>query len=166
MLRWVAIALALVLAGCTDPAPPRVEPPVGTGEAECPPQNARAIAIPFRANESASDDGRGAGLHRLSRNEFLWVYANYTDTLREDRVTRVNAVQVARDAEGMVHVCTRVDLAAPVDVDAERESYVVAVRLTAGAPLPEGPLRVVVNWVAGCPCEPLPRGNMTAQFDG
>lgn len=157
----------LLVAGCTSApeATTTVEPLAGGGHALCPPHEARAIALPFRVNQTRSDDGLGEGLHRLSEREFLWVFAAYESTLRQDRITRVNPVHVARDGHGVVHVCTRVDIASPLEVDAERESYVVAARLTAGAPLPEGPLRVVVNWVAGCRCDPLPMGNTTALFE-
>lgn len=157
--------LALLLAGCGEAERPRVEPPGDTGWEVCPPTSSRAIAVSFRVNETASDLGRGPGLHRVSPTQFLWVYASYADTLREDRITRVNNVEVARDTEGIVHVCTRVDVAMPVEVDAEPRSYVVAALITAREPLPEGPLRVVVNWIGGCACDPLPRGNTTAQFE-
>lgn len=142
-----------------------VEPPGGTAWAECPPTSSRPIAIPFRANVSDDPDGHPPGIHRVSEREFLWVYAKYAQTLREDRVTRVNPVELHRDVNGTLHLCTRVDIAAPLEVDDERGSYSVAVLLSAGAPLPEGPLRVVVNWVAGCRCDPLPRGNTTALFE-
>lgn len=167
MKRWVlALVLALLAAGCQGgPERARVDPPPDAGWAVCPPTNARAIAVPFRANESASDLGRGAGLHRISAREFLWVYAVYEDTLREDRITRLNNVDVARDANGTLHVCTRVDVAMPVEVDAEPRSYVVAALLTARGTLPAGPLQVTVNWIGGCACDPLPRGSTTASFD-
>lgn len=132
----------------------------------CPPAASRAIALAFRSE--ATDDARGlaAGLHRLDARTFLWVWASYEETLREDRVTRVNAVEVAMDAHGTTHVCTRVDLAAPLEVDDEPRTYDVAVLLAAQEPLPEGPVRVVVNWLAGCaPCSPPPRGNATALFE-
>lgn len=167
MKRWVvALSLALLLAGCNRaPERARVEPPGDTGWAVCPPTSSRAIAVDFRVNETQSDLGRGVGLHRLSSTNFLWVYANYTDTLREDHITRVNNVDVARDANGTLHVCTRVDIGMPTDVDGEARSYVVGVLIAAREPLPEGPLRVGVNWIGGCACDPLPRGNTTAQFD-
>lgn len=167
MKRWVlALVLALLLAGCTGaPERARVDPPGDTGWATCPPTSARAIAVPFRANETASDFGRGPGVHRLSARELLWVYAVYEDTLREDRITRLNNVDVARDANGTVHVCTRVDVAMPVDVDDEPRSYVVAALITARDALPAGPLQVTVNWIGGCACDPLPRGNTTARFE-
>lgn len=163
--RWLLAALAL--AGCAAPADElvRLDPPEGTEWAECPPAASRPIAVAFRANATDESHGNGPGLYRLSEREFLWVWARYVETLREDRVTRVNPVQVARDVEGTVHVCTRVDVATPLEVDNERGTYNVAVLLTAGEPLPEGPLRVVVNWVAGCRCDPLPRGNTSASFD-
>lgn len=159
--------MALLFAGCNAPEPEQttVEPPTGTEWAECPPSAARPIAVPFRTEVANDDLGRGAGLHRIDARTFLWVYANYTDTLREDRITRVNPVHVARDTQDVVHVCTRVDVAAPTEVDAQPRSYIVAARLTAQEALPEGTLRVVVNWVAGCPCATLPRGNATAIFD-
>lgn len=160
--------LALLLAGCSDPPtePVRVDPPAGTEHAVCPPPASRGLALAFRAEETPDARGRGAGLHRLDAQTFLWVWASYQETLREDDVTRVNAVDVATDGAGLTHVCTRVDIAAPTEVDAEPRTYDVAVLLRAQEPLPEGPVRVVVNWVAGCAgCSPLPRGNATAVFE-
>lgn len=167
MKRWVvALTLALLFTGCNgEPGRARVDPPGDTGWATCPPTSSRAIAVPFRVNETESDLGRGAGLHRLSPTQFLWVYASYVDTLREDSITRVNSVDVARDANGTLHVCTRVDVKMPIDVDGERRTYVVAALISAGEPLPEGPLNVTVNWIGGCICDPLPRGNTTARFE-
>lgn len=143
-----------------------LDPPPDTGWAECPPTASRAIAVPFRVNETADARGYASGLFRVSAREFLFVWANQSATLHEDRISRVNPVEVARDGNGTLHVCTRVDVVTPLEVDGEREPLVVAALLTAGADLPPGPYRVVVNWVAGCPCDPLPRGNMTAFFDG
>lgn len=167
MKRWVGAALlALLLSGCNgEPERARVEPPGDMGWAVCPPTSARAIAVPFRVNETASDFGRGVGVHRLSASTFLWVYAVYEDTLREDRITRANNVDVARDANGTVHVCTRIDLAMPIDVDNEARSYVVGALISARDALPEGRLQVTVNWIGGCACDPLPRGNTTALFE-
>lgn len=143
-----------------------MEPPVGTEHAECPPTASRGLALAFRAEATDDARGRPAGVHRLDARTFLWVWASFEETLREDRVARVNAVDVATDAEGTTHVCTRVDVHAPMDVDDEPRTYDVAVLLAAQEPVPSGPVRVVVNWVAGCaPCSPLPRGNATALFE-
>lgn len=167
------MALVLLLAGCATPepeapAPARREtvpaPADAGGFAECASTSAQQLGVNFRAAATQDARGLGAGLHRLNATSFLWVWATYDDTLREDRVTRVNEVQVFREPDGRFLACTRVDLAAPTDVDAEARSYVVAVRFDAPQGVPEGPLRFVVNWVAGCPCEPLPRGNATAVF--
>jgi len=143
-----------------------VEPPAGTEHALCPPPASRALAVPFRVE--ATDDARGLapGVHRLEATRYLWVWARYEDTLHEDRVTRANPVEVARDGAGVLHVCTRVDLATPVEVDTQPRSYDVAVLLSAIEPLPPGPVRVTVNWNAGCGagCPPA-AGNATARFD-
>ena len=163
------LMVVLLLAGSTGaeepPARATVDPPTGGGWAECPPAASRAIAVAFRAEATNATQGRPAGIHRLDARSFLYVWGDFQDTLREDRISRVNPVEVARDAIGVVHVSTRIDVAAPTDVDAERRSYAVGARLVAEEALPEGPLRVVVNWVAGCPCDPLPRGNATASFE-
>lgn len=166
-MRALALAVAFALvAGCArDDGTRSVDAPAGGAWAECPPAASRGIAVPFRA--SAIDDAphMPPGIHRLDARSFLWVWAAYNGSLREDRITRVNAVDVARDAEGLVHVCTRVDVSTPTAVDAEPRTYVVAARLEAQETLPEGPVRVVVNWVAGCPCSPLPKGNASARFE-
>lgn len=170
-VRTAVLLLVALLAGCSQdaPQPPattRVEPPEGTEHAVCPPPSSRGIAIPFRAEATPDARGRAVGIHRLDARSFLWVFASYEDTLREDRVTRVNPVEVARDGANLVHVCTRVDIATPVEVDVEPRSYDVAVLLAAQGDLPEGPLRVAISWTAGCGtgCPP-PRGNATARFD-
>lgn len=165
MKQFGALVAILLLAGCAAEPPPRVEPPAGGEWAECPPNAARAIAVPFRANVTDDARGLGEGIHRVGPGEFLYVHASHQDTLREDRISRVNPVHVARDGLGVLHVCTRVDVVAPVEVDDERRSYDLAVLLSSPE-LPPGPYRVVVNWVAGCPCDPLPKGNATASFDG
>ncbi|HUR67992.1 MAG TPA: hypothetical protein VM370_02010 [Candidatus Thermoplasmatota archaeon] len=166
-MRAVAVLLVL-LAGCATPTGAQtahVDPPPDGEWSECPPAQSRPIGVPFRAEATNDTAGHGPGIHRLDARTFLWVYAEYEETLREDRVSRLNAVDVARSADAVLHVCTRVDLATPTQVDAEPRSYAVAARLTAQEPLPEGRLRVVVNWIAGCRCEPAPRGNATALFD-
>lgn len=168
-MRPPALALALALAtmaGCArDDGAASVEPPVGTEWAECPPAASRAIAVPFRAAAVEDADPLPAGIHRVDARSFLWVWGAFEGSLREDRISRLNPVSVARDADGLVHVCTRVDVTTPTTVDPEPRSYVVAARLDAQGELPAGPVRVVVNWVAGCPCSPLPRGNATALFE-
>lgn len=138
---------------------------MGTQWATCPPTASRAIAIPFQVAAENKTEGRPAGIHRTGDKDFLWVWAQYVDTLHEDRVSRVNAVEIARDSVGVLHICTRVDLVTPTEVDDEPRSYGLGVRLTAKEALPEGPTRVTVNWIAGCPCSPLPRGNVSTTFD-
>lgn len=162
-----AVLLAIVLlAGCAKPPESAtVDVPVGTEHAVCPPVNSRAIAVPFRVEATNDTLGFDAGIYRIDARTFLWVWANYSDTLREDRITRVNNVEVARDAGEIVHVCTRVDVATPVLVDLEPRSYGVAARIGAEEDLPAGAVRVTVNWVAGCPCDPLPRGNHSVLFE-
>ena len=173
--RALLVLATLLLAGCVrggegpPPAAVTVEPPPDAGGwAPCAPPGALQVAVPFRHRTVEDAHGRGPGLHRLNETAFLWVWASYEGTLREDRVTRVNEVEAFReplaDGSSRVHVCTRVDVAAPVEVDAEPRSYDVATLVEATRGLPAGDLRVVVNWVAGCPCDPLPRGNATAEF--
>ena len=170
-MRVGALLLVLLLAGCTGaptpaPATVRVPPPPTDGEhATCPPPASRGLAIAFRAEETPSASGRAQGIHRLDDRTFLFVWAAYRDSLREDDVTRIRPVDVARDALGVLHVCSAVDVATPVEVDAEPRSYDVAVRFVALDPLPEGDVRMTVNWVAGCSCGIVPRGNMSALFD-
>lgn len=159
---------ALVVAGCAAPGAPEavtVPPPESTGAwAECASSSAQAMAFPLRIDAITDAGGRGPGIHRLDARTFLWVWASYEDTLRQDRVSRVNEVTADREPDGTIVLCTRVELLAPLTVDGERRTYDVGARITAQQGLPEAPLRVVVNWVAGCPCDPLPRGNATAEF--
>lgn len=168
-MRAAALLLVALLSGCAAPEAPetaRVDPPQGTEHAVCPPPASRALAVPFRVETTQDARGLDPGIHRLDAASFLWVWARYDDTLREDRVTRANPVEVARDGAGVVHVCTRVDLATPVEVDTEPRSYDVALLVVAQEALPAGPLRVTVNWSAGCGAGcPPPRGNTTASFD-
>lgn len=167
----MAVALA---AGCTlgppQPAGPsatQVPLPDGGGFAPCASHAAVPMAVPFRAEAVDDAQGRDEGLHRLDERTFLWVWGSFEETLRQDRVTRVNEVTVDREPDGTMVTCTRVELVTPVEVDGERRSYDVAVRLTATEGMPPGPVRAVVNWVAGCggACEPV-RGNATADFAG
>ena len=166
-MRALLVVAALLAAGCATPGPERasVDPPPGTEWAECPPSASRAIALALRAFATNETEGKPAGIHRLDARRFLYVWGQYEDTLREDRVTRINPVQVAIDGEGLTHVCARVDVSTPTDVDAEPRSYSVGVLVQAEEDLLQGPVRVVVNWVAGCPCDTLPRGNATARFE-
>lgn len=172
MNRALALLLALALAGCLrgDGEGGReryvvVDPPEdGGGFAPCAPSDAQPLAVPFRADAVQETGGLGPGLHRLDARTFLWVWAVLNDSQRQDRITRLNEVQVFAEPDGMLDVCTRVEVAAPQEVDGERRSYAVAARFVATQGLPEGPVRVVVNWVAGCLCDPLPRGNATAVF--
>lgn len=164
----LAVVLAALVSGCSEQDAPTgratVEPPAdGGGFADCAPQHAVQMAVPFSARSVDDALGRPAGVHRLEPSRFLWVWGSFEDSLREDRVTRVNEVQVFR-ADARLHVCTRVEVAAPTEVDDRPRTFDVAVLLEATSGLPEGDVRVVVNWVAGCPCEPLPRGNDTATF--
>lgn len=142
-----------------------VEPPAdGGGKAACPPKASVPEAVAFTAEGTRDAMGNPPGLHRLSASRFLFVWASYEDTLRQDRVTRANEVLVSRDANGTRHVCTHVEIAAPTEVDGVRRTYDVALHLNATRGFPEGPVRVTVNWVAGCPCAKLPSGNATADF--
>lgn len=168
----LVLLAAALLAGCAQPGDtptpaPRVgvDPPQdGAPPIECPPAASQSMAAPTQVRVATDAQGRGPGLHRLERDAWLFVYASYKDTLREDRVTRVNEVHVARAADGALVVCTRVELATPIEVDNERRSYDVAVLIEALQPLPGGERRVGVNWVAGCPCDPLPQGSVVATF--
>jgi hypothetical protein len=172
-----ALLLVLVLAGCTG-APPvgttpssvphYVEPPLpgGTWVEPCLPQDAQPIAVDFRAIPLNDSKGHPPGVHRLDGRTFLWVYASYQNTERQDRVSRVGTVHVARASSGEVVICTQVDVITPVQVDGKLRTFDVAARFEAPAGLPEGPVRFTVNWVAGCtPCDPIPRGNTTATFE-
>lgn len=164
-VRWLLV-LALVLAGCSAPVEKAtVEAPAGTSWATCPPAASRPFTLALFSVVENETGGRPAGIHRLDAKTFLWVWGQYEETLREDRVTRVNAVDIARDSTGLLHLCTRVDVAAPTEVDGEPRTYGVGVRFGGRDSFPEGPVRVTVNWVAGCACDPLPRGNATALFD-
>lgn len=166
----------LLLAGCTGGSGPAttstptahfVEPPLpgGTWREPCVPRDAQPLALSFHAQAVNDTGGRGPGLYRLDELSFLWVYALYNDTQRQDRVSRVNAVDAARERDGTLDLCTRVDLVTPVQVDGARRTYAVAARFTATEGLPPGNVRFTVNWIAGCtPCDPLPRGNDTALF--
>lgn len=172
----VALLVALAaFSGCAlpsdGPAPPATRtvdpPPDGGGFAECRTSAAKTIALPMRARAVDSAEGRAVGLHRLNETRFLWVWASYEGTLREDKVTRIQDVSAYREPEpsAPVTLCARVDVAAPIEVDAQARSYDVAVLFEmTGAP-PPGALRFVVNWLAGCPCATPPSGNATALFE-
>lgn len=167
------IVLAPALAGCAGngDAPPAAEPvwvgppEDGGGFAACASSQAREMALPgLRADAVNDSGGRGPGIHRLNDTTLLWVWASYNDTLRQDRVARLNPVEVHREPDGEVVVCTRVELVAELFVDGERRTYDVAALLTAPLGWPEARTHAVVNWVVGCTgCAPI-RGNTTAHF--
>lgn len=173
------LALSALAAGCTLPgwgdgdAPPAAAEPVDVGPppveaggfADCASSSALPLAMPLSARSTTDAEGHGPGIHRLDNATLLWVWAAYEDTLREDRVSRVNEVQALREPDGSYALCTRVELAAPTEADGEARTYDVAVLIEAKDGLPDAPLKVVVNWVAGCRCDPIPRGNTTARFD-
>lgn len=159
-------------AGCAgEPAPPVEEPvwvgppPEGGGFVGCASSQAREMALPGLRADATEDAGtRAPGIHKLNDTTFLWVWANYEETQRRDRVTRLNPVEVHREPDGEIVVCTRVELASELFVDGARRSYAVATTITAPLGWPQGPAHVVVNWIAGCTgCEPS-RGNTTAHF--
>lgn len=163
-----AMGLALFLTGCATPSDDErtatVAPPAAGGAwAECPPGESLPIAQPLRAE--VWGEPREEGIHRLDARTFHWVWRNYTNDLHEDRLTRVNPVELARDGQGVLHLCTRADVSAPTEVDDEPRTYAVGLRISSDVAFPEGPIRVTVNWVAACPCDPLPRGNVTRPFE-
>lgn len=166
------LVCVLLLVGCTS-APPdhvgaKVDPPAdGGGFAPCHSQSAAQVAVPFRAVAVNDSGGRGPGIFRLDHDTFLWVWANYNGTLRQDRITRLNSVDVYREPSktAPLEVCTRVDIAAPVDVDGAHRSYAVAAMFHATSGMPNGSITMIVNWLAGCPCPSPPMGNATATFD-
>lgn len=171
-MRFLLVLLLAALAGCSQgPSGPQattVAPPVdGGGFASCHSQAAAQVAVPFRASAVNDSGGRGPGIYRLDHDTFLWVWAHYNDTQRQDRITRLNSVDVYREpsADAPLVVCTRVDVAAPTLVDGVRRSYSVAATFQAKSGLPNGSVQVIVNWVAGCPCPTPPMGKMTATFD-
>lgn len=175
-MRALAVLAVLLLAGCTDagplggttPAEPTVyvgPPADGGGPAPCAPQSARQYPVDVRGVATRDDRGLGVGLHRLNESSWLWVWASYHDTDRQDRVSRVNEAQVFAEG-GQTWLCTRVELVAPTFVDGARSSYAVAVQYDVLAPLPAGSVHWTVDWVAGCArCDPLPAGNTTATFE-
>lgn len=174
----LAAALLLLLPGCAlpgeepapqaDPSPVLVEPPAdGGGPAPCASTQAQQLAIGFSSEPASGAQGHAPGLHRLDERTWLWVWASYEDTQRQDRVGRVNEVQVFREPSGALVLCTRVDVLAPLEVDGQARTYDVAARFAARSPLPEGPVRFVVNWMAGCgPCGAPRSGNDTLLSPG
>lgn len=170
---WPLLVLAAaLLPGCshvgggpdeTGPGRATVDPPLdGGGFAPCGSQSAQQLALGFTAEAAPDAQGREPGLHRLDPRTWLFVWARHEDSLREDRVTRVNEVQTFQEPDGRLVLCSRVEIAAPVEVDDEPRAYDVAVRFRAHADTPDAPLRFVVNWVAGCgPCGVTPKGNAT-----
>lgn len=175
MPRAVWLLVVALLAGCAgDPEPPagpvevEVGPPTVTagGFAECAPPGAILTSLPTNARVATDTQGLGPGIHRLDNETLLFVWASYESTLREDRITRLNEVQAWRAADGAHSICTRVEIAAPATVaESEPRSYDVGAFLVAEGGYPATRLDVVVNWVAGCRCDPVPRGNTTATFD-
>ena len=179
-LLLVLLALPATAAGCVlpwpdDDAPPPPEerpyvlvdpPPLGGGFAPCATPSAAQLALGFTATEVPTSGGRPEGIHRLNDTTFLWVWARYANgTLREDDVRRVNEVQVFQEHDGRIVLCTRVEIVTPLEVDPQPRTYDVAVRLTAHRPRPPAPLRLVVNWVAGCAtCGRPSQGNATADW--
>ena len=164
-----AFALAFTLAGCTGgpaPTPATVPPPSdGGGFGVCHSPSALALAVDLRAEATRDARGLAPGIHRVANASFVFVWASYKDTLRQDNVTSILHVEVDQEPNGTLDLCSQVRIAAPTQVDGQRRSYDVAVVLNATRGLPPGPVRVLVDWVVGCPCDPLPRGNATASFE-
>lgn len=169
----VLVALSASLAGCADaPSTPRepvwVGPPEGAhGFASCQSQQALEFAIPGLRAEGVSDVGDlQPGVHRVDAETILWVWANYDDTQREDKLTRLNPITVHREPDGEVVVCTGAEIASEVFVDGERRTYDIGARYVAPGGWPDARTHVVVNWVVGCAgCTPPLRGNSTAHLD-
>lgn len=173
--RWVRVRVPLVVlvllaAGCTggdggssEPARATVEPLAPGGEhAPCSPSHALQLAVNAVFTSIGEETGLPPGIHRVAREEVVWIWASYEESLREDRLSRANEVRVFRDEGGQLYACTRAEILTPTDVDAEPRAYDVGARFTFEG-MPEGPLRVVVNWVASCAtCPGLARGNATA----
>ncbi len=165
----VTVLLALALTGCLK-APnsaPYVEvglPDVEAGGfAPCASSAAELLAVPLRIDSLHETTGLTPGIHRTDNRTLTWIWASYTDTQRQDAVSRVNEVQVFREpTDGSIHICTRVELQTPTRTDGTSGSYDVGARIqaTRGA-LPPGDLHVVINWIAGCNCPEMPRGNTT-----
>lgn len=175
-VRVLLLAALLLVAGCTRPGEGPatttkpgievVEPPAdGGGPAPCASRAAQRVAAPVEAKATRDAGGRPPGIHLLDERTLLYVWAVYEDTLRDDRVTRIGDVTLDREPDGLMVVCVSLDIAAPQEVDTTRESYAVAAEVRAPGGFTDGRMRVVVNWVAGCLCDPLPSGNATAQFD-
>lgn len=166
-VRAAPLLLALVMTGCVlGDAPAQsgratVEPPQGGGFAPCATPAAVPMAVPFRADATDTDQGLGPGLHRTGPDTWLYVHRAENNTLREDRITRLNEVQVEREPDGRIVICTRIEIATPTDVDDQPQDLVVAARYHATQGFPPGDVRFVLNWIAGCPCTPLPTGNAT-----
>lgn len=169
------LLLVLLAPGCTtpggdegdaepaEPSPVAVGPPPdGGGPAPCASQQAQQLALGFTGESTGDAQGRGAGLHRLDAQTWLWVWARYEDTQRQDRVSRINEVRTFREPDGRLVLCVQVDLVAPLEVDGRARSYDVAVRFRAHQDPPDAPTRFVLNWVAGCGRCGAPRsGNAT-----
>lgn len=165
----VLLAAAL-LAGCAAPPettaePVWVGPPEGGGFAACASASAVEMAVPgLRADAVTDAGGRAPGVHRIDDETYLWVWASYEDTQRQDRITRLNPVTVHREPDGEIVVCSRAELSAELFVDGERRTYDLGARLVAPGGWPDARTHVVMNWIVGCTgCEPI-RGNTTAHF--
>ena len=171
-VAWVLIVM-VALVGCTHPTPTPIvvtvpPPPDGGGFGVCHSPAAEQLAVPFRSTALNDSGGRDVGWYRLSTTSFVYVWAHENDTLRQDRVSRVNSVDVFEEPDHAhpLDVCTSIDVAAPQQVDGTRRTYDVAVRLDAtdGLPSSTAGVRVLVDWTVGCSCTPTPRGNATATF--
>lgn len=176
MRRALLAILLLLVAGCAErdsgpgPALPTevdVGPPPheAGGFADCASQSAILVAAPLRATATDDAEGHPPGIHRLDNDTILWVWATYEHTQRQDRITRLNEVQLFREPNGSHALCTRVELAAPTTTDGQTRTYDVAAHLETDTAWPHTPMHVTVNWIAGCQCAPIPRGNTTAQLD-
>ena len=174
MRGLVALLLVMMMAGCTQdspltkaPAEPTVyvgPPEEGGGAAPCAPQSAQQAGIDVQGVEIRDAGHRAPGIYRVDATRWIWVWESYHDTERQDKVARVNEVQVFHQG-GESWLCTRVELVAPTFVDGARSTYDVAVQYDLQSPLPPGPIHWTVNWIAGCSrCDPPPSGNATADF--
>lgn len=171
-LPLAALLLAAGAAGCSGPATTEAEPiwlgpPAleAGGFVACASSSAQEMAIPgLRADVTRDAQGRAPGVHRVDATTVLWVLADYVDTQREDRVTRLNPVTVHREPDGQIVICTEVDLAGELFGGGDVESYALAATFTAPGGWPEAPTHAVVNWAFGCGGCPVLRGNTTGHW--